>query len=356
MLPEVRKLIKENQKLLYTFRKGGGNLQKKHKVELCNYLKESFPTVSKKMQLLKKHEIILDDNFVINPDFAYFAGFYITENEIEIELIDFQFELALEKIAPNFPRKVTFEDNDCLRVLQDLVQKLWDIVPFVAGSIVFNKCMCCGENQNIAYSITENTFKINELSWKLHNMLSFFPEVFENIVQVDAIFAYTLYLREKVFESDSIVYYDLDDGRIGYVKHNILSKESNQASGLIFPRYTDKQKETLNALESLSDEQYVVQLDTLISSEILAIFEQANLQIRSILNPEHFIIDGKWIKEPYFYEFYQTHTTIFTVYNEIADFLCMKGLCPTIRKKEEQPQKGAAIYAAYSFFGWELKW
>ena len=69
--------------------------------------------------MLKSHKIILDDNFVINHDFAYFAGFYITENTIEIELIDFQFESVLHKIAPDFPRKVIFECDDCPRVLQE---------------------------------------------------------------------------------------------------------------------------------------------------------------------------------------------------------------------------------------------
>ena len=362
MLPELRKLIKENQKLLYTFRKGGANLKggtnllEKHKTELRKYLNESFPTILKKIQLLKKYKIILDDNFVIHPEFAYFAGFYITENEIEIELINFQFEPVLEKIAPNFPHKVIFKGNSCLRVLQDLVQKLWDIVPFVAGSIVFKKCMHYGENQDIAYNIQGNTFQNDALSLMINNCSSFLPKAFENIVQVDNVLAYTLYLREKVYESDAIIYYDLDDGRIGYVKHNILSKESNIASGLVFPRYTDKQKNTLKALESLSDEKYVLQLDTIISSGILSIIDQTNLQVRSILNPEYFIIDGKWVKEPYFYDFYQENTQIFTTYNEIANFLYLNCSGPLIMKKEEQPQKGAAIYAAYSFFGWELKW
>ena len=350
MLPEVRKLIKENQKLLYTLRKGEANLSQKQKHEL------SKRTVSNKILMLKSHKIILDNRFVINPEFAFFAGFYITENTIEIELIDFQFEPVLHKIAPDFPHKVIFEGDDCPRVLQDLVQKLWDIVHFVAGSIVFKKCMHYGENQDIAYYIEGNTFKNDNLSLMLNNFSSFLPKAFENIVQVDNVLAYTLYLREKVYESDTIIYYDLDDGRIGYVKHNILSKESNLASGLIFPRYTDEQKNTLKTLESLSDEKYVVQLDAIISSEILSIIDQTNLQLRSILNPEYFIVDGKWVKEPYFYEFYQKNSTIFTAYNEIANSLYLD--CPwiTVMKKEEQPQKGAAIYAAYSFFGWELKW
>ena len=350
MLPELRKLIKENQKLLYTLRKGEENLSQKQKHEL------SKKTVSNKILMLKSHKIILDNRFVINPEFAFFAGFYITENAIEIELIDFQFEPVLEKIAPNFPHKVIFEGNSCLRVLQDLVQKLWDIVPFVAGSIVFKKCMYYGENQDIAYNIKGNTFQNDALSLMINNCSSFLPKAFENIVQVDNVLAYTLYLREKVYESDAIIYYDLDDGRIGYVKHNILSKESNIASGLIFPRYTDKQKNTLKALESLSDEKYVLQLDTIISSGILSIIDQTNLQVRSILNPEYFIVDGKWVKEPYFYEFYQKNSIIFTAYNEIANSLYLD--CPwiVIKKKDEQPQKGAAIYAAYSFFDWELKW
>ena len=350
MLPEVRKLIKENQKLLYTLRKGKENLSPKQKHEL------SKRTVSNKILMLNSHKIILDNRSVINPDFAYFAGFYITENAIEIELIDFQFESVLHKIAPDFPQKVIFEGDDCPRVLQDLVQELWDIVPFVAGSIVFKRCMHYDENQDIAYYIEGNTFKNDNLSLMLNNYSSFLPKAFENIVQVDNVLAYTLYLREKVYESDAIIYYDLNDGRIGYVKHNILSKESNIASGLVFPRYTDKQKNTLKALESLSDEKYVFHLDTIISSGILSIIDQTNLQVRSILNPEYFIIDGKWVKEPYFYDFYQENTQIFTTYNEIANFLYLNCSGPLIMKKEEQPQKGAAIYAAYSFFGWELKW
>lgn len=356
MLPEVRKLIKENQKLLYSFRKGGTNLPKKQKVLLAEYLNESFKTMSVKMQLLKKHNIILDDNFVINSELAYFAGFYITENEIEVELINFQFEPVLKKMAPDFPHKVIFEGDDCLRVLQDLVQKLWDIVPFVAGSIVFNKCMQYAESQNIAYYIKGNTFKIDDLSLMLNTLSSFLPKVFDNMVQTDSVLAYTLYLREKVFDSDAIVYYDLDDGRIGYVKHNILSKESNPAYGLIFPRYTDKQKDILKTLEFLSDDQYEIQLDAIISAGILNIFDQTTLQIRSLLNPQHFIIDGKCVKEPYFYEFYRKSSQIFTTYNEIANHIYSECPWTVIMKKEKQPQKGAAIYAAYSFFDWELKW
>lgn len=351
MLPEVRKLIQESQKLLYTLRKGEANLSQKQKHEL------SKRTVSNKISMLKSHKIILDDNFTINFEFAYFAGFYITENAIEIELINFQFESVLHKMAPDFPHKVIMDrDNDFLHVLPSLVQKLWNIVPFVAGSIVFKKYMHYDENQDIAYCIKGNTFRNDSLSLMLNNCSSFLPKIFENIVQVDNVLAYTLYLREKLFESDSIIYYDLDDGRIGYVKHNILSKESNLASGLIFPRYTDEQKNTLKTLESLSGEKYMVQLDTIISSGILSIFDQADLQIRSLLNPRYFIIDGKWVKKPYFYEFYQKNTTIFTAYNEIANSLYLD--CPwiIIMKREEQPQKGAAIYAAYSFFDWELKW
>lgn len=350
MLPEVRKLIKENQKLLYTLRKGEENLSQKQKHEL------SKRTVSNKILMLKSHKIILDNRFVINPDFGYFAGFYITENAIEIELIDFQFESVLHKIAPDFPHKVIFEGDDCPRVLQDLVQKLWDIVPFVAGSIVFKKCMHYGENQDIAYYIKGNTFQNDSLSLMLNNCSSFLPKAFENIVQVDNVLAYTLYLREKVYESDTIIYYDLDDGRIGYVKHNILSKESNPASGLVFPRYTAKQKDTLKTLEFLSDDQYENQLDTIISTGILNIFDQATLQIRSLLNPQHFIIDGKWVKEPHFYKFHRKNSQIFTTYNEIANYIYLDSPWTVIMKKEEQPQKGAAIYAAYSFFGWELKW
>ena len=54
MLPELRKLIKENQKLLYTLRKGEENLSQKQKHEL------SKKTVSNKILMLESHKIILD--------------------------------------------------------------------------------------------------------------------------------------------------------------------------------------------------------------------------------------------------------------------------------------------------------
>lgn len=354
MTPQQIELIRENQRILYTFRKGGANLPQKQKVELCRFLDEAFKTVSTKMQTLKKHQIILDDNFVINSELAYFAGFYMTKKEIEVELIDFQFESVLQKIAPNFPCKVTFERNDkLLLILRDLVEKLSNMVPLVAVSVAFDKCM--DYDKNIAYRIKGNSFLVDETSLLLKNSIFLTGELRE-FVQVDTTLAYTLYLREKVFESDSIVYYDLDNGKIGYVKHNILSKELNPACQLIFPRYTDKQKEILEAFESLSDTEYESQLINILSSGIFKVFDNASLQIRSILNPNHFIIDGKWIKSSHFYKFYTQNSLYFNDTDEIVNTLYLAAPWPIIMKKEEQPQKGAAIFAAYSFFNWDLKW
>src|SRR5699024_9061178 len=126
---------------------------------------------------------------------------------------------------------------------------------------------------------------------------------------------------------------------------NILSKEVNPVCGLVFPRYTDEQEELLKTLESLSDERYEVKLDAIQSSGILSIFDQASFQISSILNTAYLIIDGKWVKSPHFYDFYRKNSQFFATDNEIANILRLDASWPIIMKKEEQPQKGGAIYA-----------
>lgn len=106
MLPEQRKIIMENQKLLYSFRKRGTDLPEKALTLLSKKIDKAYKTMQKSIDELKQHNIILDSNdFLLNSSFAYFAGFYVTDDEVEVELLDFQLEPVLEKIVPALKKK-----------------------------------------------------------------------------------------------------------------------------------------------------------------------------------------------------------------------------------------------------------
>ena len=151
----------------------------------------------------------------------------------------------------------------------------------------------------------------------------------------------------------------------------IVLKEQSQKQELIVQRFKEAKeryekeiRNLQNNLETMKSKnrfskavkEYESQLINILSSGIFKVFDNASLQIRSILNPNHFIIDGKWIKSSHFYEFYTQNSLYFKVTDEIVNTLYLAAPWPIIMKKEEQPQKGAAIFAAYSFFGWDLRW
>ena len=59
MLPEQRKIIMENQKLLYSFRKRGTDLPEKALTLLSKKIDKAYKTMQKSIDELKQHNIIL---------------------------------------------------------------------------------------------------------------------------------------------------------------------------------------------------------------------------------------------------------------------------------------------------------
>lgn len=360
MLPEQRELITQNQELLYTFRKRGANLPKSQLSFLRKKLDKTFPTVNKIIDELKKNNIILDSKkFLVNPDFAYFVGFYVTDDEVEVELLNFELESVLDKVFPQFTNKMHYKSSsDIWNFMKKMLDKISEKINVTAISIIFDKFMSYTNTQeNLAYFESESDLKLYDLSVLFKNSRSLMPIPFRSAVLGDSALAYTLYLREKVFESDSIVYYDLDQNRISYVKNNILNKSSNPVFGMVFPRFSNKQKDLFQKLATVTDNEYGNMLiDN--KEEILSAISPACLQISSFFNPEHFIISGKWIKKEQFENFLFFYNRFFNNYEMLSNRMLIgnSSLHPRVMNRTEQPQKGAGIYAAYSFFNWELKW
>lgn len=361
MLPEQRKLITQNQELLYTFRKRGANLPKRQLSFLLKKLNKTFPTVKKVINELKENNIILDsEKFLVNPDFAYFVGFYVIDDEIEVELLNFELEPILDKVLPYFTNKIHYKNHfDIWELMQKMLDKISEKVNVTAVSIIFNKFMSYTTNnrENLAYFESGCELKLYKLSALFKNSRNLMPITFRSAVLGDDVLAYTLYLREKVFESDSIVYYDLDQNRISYVKNNILNKDLNPVFGMVFPRFSPKQKELFQRLAAVPNNDY----DNMLidnKEEILAAISPACIQIGSFFNPEHFIISGKWIKKEQFEDFLFFYNKFFNNYEKLINMLFVENssLYPRVMNRAEQPQKGAGIYAAYSFFNWDLRW
>ena len=87
--------------------------------------------------------------------------------------------------------------------------------------------------------------------------------------------------------------------------------------------------------------------------------ETTYMQIKALLNPEYFVFGGKWLRKTQFEDFIFRNTKIFNSYKELANILFVESPSYSffnVMNKDEQQQKGAGIYAAYSFFDWELKW
>lgn len=358
MLPEQWELISKNQELLYTFRKRGANLPKSQLSLLRKKLDKTFPTVNKRIDELKKNNIILDSKkFLVNPDFAYFVGFYVTDYEVEVELLNFELESVLDKVLPHFTNKIHYKSSfDIWNLLQKMLDKISEKINVTAISIIFDKFMSYTDtHENLAYFESESKLKLYDLSVLFKNSRGLMPITFRSAVLGDSVLAYTLYLREKVFESDSIVYYDLDQNRISYVKNNILNKSSNPAFGMVFPRFSNKQKDLFQRLTMVSDSEYD---DMLIDNkeEIVPSISKSCVQISSFLNPEHFILSGKWIKKEQFENLLFFYNRFFNDYEMLSDIILVRNSYPRVMNRAEQPQKGAGIYAAYCFFKWELKW
>ena len=361
MSPEQRKLITKNQEILYTFRKRGANLPKNQLSFLLEKMNKTFPTVKKIINELKENNIILDSKkFLVNPDFAYFVGFYVTDDEVEVELLDFELESVLDKVLPYFTNKVHYKSSfDIWGLMQNMLDKISEQVNITAISIIFDKFMSYAKNtqENLAYFESESGLKLYDLSVLFKNSRGLMPITFRSAVLGDSVLAYTLYLREKVFESDSIVYYDLDQNRISYVKNNILNKDSNPVFGMVFPRFSNKQNDLFQKLSVVSDNEYK---DMIIDNkeEILSAISPACIQIDSFFNPEHFIISGKWIKKEQFENFLFFYNRFYNDYEKLLNRVLVEksSLHPRVMNRTEQPQKGAGIYAAYSFFNWDLRW
>lgn len=357
MLPEQRKIIMENQKLLYSFRKRGTDLPEKALTLLSKKIDKAYKTMQKSIDELKQHNIILDSNdFLLNSSFAYFAGFYVTDDEVEVELLDFQLEPVLEKIVPALKKRVHYETiHEVMEIMKNMIDEISENVTIESISIIFNKCM--NYQNNLAYCENGLDLKLYNLSVQFKTCKAFMPSVFQDVFVGDDVLAYTLYLREKVFESNSIVYYDLDQNRLSYIMNNILQKNTNPAFGMIFPRFTQQQRKLFQKLESVSDKEYVnILIDNM---EQFNSIETTYMQIKALLNPEYFVFGGKWLRKTQFEDFIFRNTKIFNSYKELANILFVESPSYSffnVMNKDEQQQKGAGIYAAYSFFDWELKW
>ena len=117
--------------------------------------------------------------------------------------------------------------------------------------------------------------------------------------------------------------------------NNILQKNTNPVFGMIFPRFTQQQRKLFQKLESVSDKEYVnILIDNM---EQFNSIETTYMQIKALLNPEHFVFGGKWLRKTQFEDFIFRNTKIFNSYKELANILFV-----------ESP--------SYSFFDWELKW
>ena len=354
MLPEQRKLITQNQKVLYSFRKKGTNLPKRELVTLAKTVGISFQTLKNSLMDLQRNNIILDyKDFLINPQFAYFVGFYVTDDEIEVELLDFSLEPVLEKVMPNFVRKIKYKsDFEAIKLMENIINDISKNVKVEAISIIFNKFF--NYQTGFAYSENGSGLEIYDLSVTLKNSKAILPPALHNVFVGDTVLAYTLYLREKVFESQSIVYYDLDQNAVCYIMNNILQKSTNPVSGMIFPRFTHEQSEFFEKLKNVSDDSYADMINSNINKFDFIL--PAYLQLKSIFNPEHFVFGGK-IPRPPLLELISKN--IFCNYDEITSTLFVESSHSQIFDIVNMGvhlSRGAGIFAAYSFFDWDLRW
>lgn len=138
---------------------------------------------------------------------------YVTDGEIEVELLDFSLEPVLEKVIPNFVRKIKYKsDFEAIKLMENIINDISKNVKVEATAIIFNKFF--NYQTGFAYSENGSGLEIYDLSVTLKNSKAILPPALHNVFVGDTVLAYTLYLREKVFESQSIVYYDLDKNAV----------------------------------------------------------------------------------------------------------------------------------------------
>lgn len=358
MLPEQRKIIGENQQILYSFRNNGRNLPEKELVQLAKKIGNAYKTMQKSLYNMSKNNIILDcKKFLVNPNFAYFAGFYVTDNEVEIEVLDFSLEPVLEKNMPGFKKKFQYEElHELIGIIENVIDDISKNIKIESIAIIFDKFI--NYQTSIAYYENGLDFKIYNLSVHIKSSRGLWTSSFRDVFVGDIVLANTLYSREKVFESNSIVYYDLDLNSVCYIMNGILQKNTNPVTGMVFPRFTTQQKKMFRELENVSDSTYVSSLKSNIH-QLDSIIEEY-LQLKALFNPEHFILGGKWLRKGKIEDIisYSINEKICKNNESPQKILMLEGFIPffEIINKDEQSAKGAGIFAAYSFFNWDFKW
>ena len=133
-------------------------------------LDKTFPTVKKIIDELKKNNIILDSRkFLVNPDFAYFEGFYVTDDEVKVELLNFELESILDKVLPHFTNKVHYKSSfDIWNLMQKMLDKIAEKVNVTAISIIFDKFMSyTNAHENLAYFESESGLKLYDYQFFL---------------------------------------------------------------------------------------------------------------------------------------------------------------------------------------------
>lgn len=307
---------------------------------------------------MSKNNIILDyKKFLVNPNFAYFAGFYVTDNEVEIEVLDFSLEPVLEKIMPGFKKKFQYEEpHELIGIIKNVIDDISKNIKIESIAIIFDKFI--NYQTSIAYYENGLDFKIYNLSVHIKNSRGLVTSSFRDVFVGDIVLANTLYSREKVFESNSIVYYDLDLNSVCYIMNGILQKNTNPVTGMVFPRFTTQQKKMFRELENVSDSTYVSSLKSNIH-QLDSIIEEY-LQLKALFNPEHFILGGKWLRKGKIEDIISCSINEKICKNNESPqkILMLEGFVPffEIINKDEQSAKGAGIFAAYSFFNWDFKW
>lgn len=352
MLPQEHDLISKNQKLLYLCRRKE-ELLTANKKNLKDYIGISYPTIHKNIQELVKAKIIQSD-LSVNSSFAYFAGFYITDHQVELELVDFSFTSVLSTVAPKLDCIVDYSTTfDLYNSISQSLQVLCELVPLASVSLVFDKFI---DYKNCyAYQFCDSgKLQFYSVPTSIRNFSNFLVKPLQCASIGDTLLTYLLYLKEKELISENIVYYDLDENRISYLKNNILMRGISPLFGAIFPRYSTEQMNIFNLLEKSNGSTY----DNLLRQSkdlIIPFFDETSLQIRTLLDPEIFVIGGKWIKKTQFENFYTEHQS-FSCSKYWEAFNLLFTSRPIILNRHEQPQKGAGIFAAYCFFNWELRW
>lgn len=219
---------------------------------------------------------------------------YVTDDEIEVELLDFSLEPVLEKVMPNFVRKIKYKsDFEAIKLMENIINDISKNVKVEATAIIFNKFF--NYQTGFAYSENGSGLEIYDLSVTLKNSKAILPPALHNVFVGDTVLAYTLYLREKVFESQSIVYYDLDKNAVCYIMNNILQKSTNPVSGMIIPRFTQEQSEFFenlkNVVEAIRNKSDFADKKAL--TEVISVLDEEAIQYDA-KNDGTYCVDNAW--------------------------------------------------------------